>query len=268
MASGEERLQALLASMEQSIISAERPLASPGTPPPSEAEAADRDLLFLSASSVVSSLSYSLAGSRARSEEDDARRDSHQCPSCNERFQDWASCRSHIVFSDCLGSEKAGATSMEALDALEVRCRIHPTEHRAAAAPALPAAHPPATPAPPAAAGARVGDRPPYRCPGCGEGFGDWELQRSHLVFSGCLGREMASVSSIEVCVCVCVCVCWRVCWCISGVCAKRLDGAACTREARPGRVAARNAGTVLPVQRARAHAHRYTRAPSIVVGS
>ena len=51
----------------------------------------------------------------------------HLCPACSAVFRDWTSCRSHIVFSDCLAKEKIGLSTMEALEALESRCALQPS---------------------------------------------------------------------------------------------------------------------------------------------
>ena len=65
----------------------------------------------------------------------------HQCPGCQASFSEWTSCRSHLVFSDCLADEKAAWSTMEALEALERRCALHLPEssapqHRGSPAPA------------------------------------------------------------------------------------------------------------------------------------
>ena len=119
------------------------------------------DMLFLSASSQVSTLTLtdSMPGSRVRQEHDlpqlppsssaaqpaAGRQDSvascYRCPECTSEFCKWAACRSHeardqyshaenvslsssVVFSDCMCTEKAVATSIEGLTGLETRCRV------------------------------------------------------------------------------------------------------------------------------------------------
>ena len=65
----------------------------------------------------------------------------YRCPECTSEFCKWSACRSHeardqyshaenvslsssVVFSDCMCTEKAVATSIEGLKGLETRCRV------------------------------------------------------------------------------------------------------------------------------------------------
>ena len=63
-------------------------------------------------------------GRRASTEQGDT----HRCPDCNQSFDSWDMCRSHIVFTGCMQKEKQTASTLEALEALQGRCIIEREE--------------------------------------------------------------------------------------------------------------------------------------------
>ena len=224
-------------------------LISPNWLPPAAepggvgAERIGGDLIFVSASSLrgsFSSLSLTDSNGSRREEEDmqspsldelgrggarDAVRavDEHvdqrvmdkayQCPDCLETFQDWPSCRSHVVFSNvCLKTEKAGISDMQSLEAFEQRCLLdtgtnrkvgdsHETKDEPASlhTPGSPPTSMPSAYLRREPSGTKMtaqhkevmspGTNERYVCPECSQRFKDWEAFRLHIA-SDCLSSR------------------------------------------------------------------------------
>ena len=160
------------------------------------------------------------------------------CPDCKAAFREWSSCRSHIVFSSsCLRTEKKQWRSMEALEALESRCRedvseVHSEDERSQQTHTKCVGEENAEEVTAGGTGRggesggprledeiareegrrqieeecarRVGRRASteqgdtHRCPDCKATFESWDMCRSHIVFTGCMQKEKQTASTLE----------------------------------------------------------------------